>query len=85
MASETAAVSLPALDVCKKTSKGSWPPFSLTVTKVVPSGVLMRKVSPSNMRGRGFFGSGKSDGCSPLLRWRVSWVSSTTFSREPVT
>ena len=41
MASETAAVSEPALEVLRKTSKGWLPPFSLTVTKALPTGVLM--------------------------------------------
>ena len=39
MASETAAVSEPALAVLMKTSKGWSPPFSLMVMKALPSGV----------------------------------------------
>ena len=41
MASETAAVSEPALAVLMKTSKGWLPPFSLMVMKALPSGVSM--------------------------------------------
>jgi hypothetical protein len=37
MASETAAVSEPALEVLTKTSKGWFPPFSLMVTKAFPA------------------------------------------------
>src|SRR5687767_10642981 len=57
MASEMAAVSLPALAVVMKTSNGCLPPFSLMVTKALPSGVLTWMVAPERRVGRGFFDS----------------------------
>ena len=95
MASETAAVSEPALAVLMKTSKGWPPPFSLMVTKALPSGVSIVIGVAGQTRGRGFLpsmpdaaicvgerGLGRSRLASSSA---VALVSSTTFSREPVT
>ena len=54
MASETAAISEPALAVLMKASKGCVPPFSLIVMKALPTGVSVVNVLPVSVLGRGF-------------------------------
>jgi hypothetical protein len=54
MASETAAISEPALAVLMNASKGWSPPFSLMVMNALPTGVSMLCVLPVNALGRGF-------------------------------
>ncbi len=100
MASETAAVSEPALAVLTKTSKGCWPPFSLIGDKgLAQRGLDADGVTDQPARA-GFLlvvpdgqllhfrlgGRGGSglDATSPFCR-AVALVSSTTFWREPVT
>src|SRR6185503_8404075 len=67
IASETAAVSDPALAVLMNASNGSLPPFSLMVIKALPAGVSTLYVLPVNALGRGFFGSWKNVGESSGL------------------
>jgi len=55
MASETAAISEPALAVFTKASKGCEPPFSLMVMNALPTGVSMLCVLPVSALGRDFF------------------------------
>src|SRR5215510_15933422 len=62
IASETAAVSDPALAVLMNASNGCWPPFSLMVMNALPTGVSMLNVFLVNARGRGFFGSAEKVG-----------------------
>src|SRR5215204_105800 len=67
IASETAAVSDPALAVLMNASNGSLPPFSLMVIKALPAGVSTLYVLPVNDLGRGFFGSWKNVGAGSGL------------------
>src|SRR5688572_30665920 len=94
MASETAAISEPALAVFTNASKGCAPPFSLIVINALPTGVSVVYVLPVNVLGRGFLvschiegdacfvvtGSGVDRGATFLSA--VAFVSNTTVSRE---
>src|SRR3989304_5338029 len=67
IASETAAVSDPALAVLMNASKGCSPPFSFMVMNALPTGVSTLYVLPVNARGRGRFGSGEKVGATSGL------------------